>query len=80
MNADLFIAHNAVPEGATGVERQLHMPPSVIGQIAAEAHVKNLVCLIACCAHWGRKPRPKPKSGNATQARSRLRMTSTVSP
>lgn len=42
-NADLFIAHNAVPEGATGLERRLHMPPSVIGQIAADAHVKNLV-------------------------------------
>jgi ribonuclease BN (tRNA processing enzyme) len=43
MNADLFIAHNAVPEGATGIERRLHMPPSVIGQIAGDAHVKNLV-------------------------------------
>jgi ribonuclease BN (tRNA processing enzyme) len=42
-NADVFIAHNAVPEGATGVERNLHMPPSVIGQIAADAHVKRLV-------------------------------------
>ena len=42
-NADLFIAHNAVPEGATGLERRLHMPPSVIGQIAADAHVKHLV-------------------------------------
>jgi ribonuclease BN (tRNA processing enzyme) len=42
-NADLFIAHNAVPEGATGVERNLHMPPSVIGQIAGDAHVKHLV-------------------------------------
>jgi ribonuclease BN (tRNA processing enzyme) len=42
-NADLFIAHNAVPEGAVGIERRLHMPPSVIGQIAADAHVKNLV-------------------------------------
>ena len=42
-NADLFIAHNAVPEGVTGVERRLHMPPSVIGQIAADAHAKNLV-------------------------------------
>jgi len=42
-DADLFIAHNAVPEGATGVERNLHMPPSVIGQIAAGAHVKHLV-------------------------------------
>jgi len=42
-NADVFIAHNAVPEGATGVERRLHMPPSVIGQIAADAKVKRLV-------------------------------------
>lgn len=41
--ADLFVAHNAVPEGVTGVERSLHMPPSVIGQIAAGAHVKRLV-------------------------------------
>jgi ribonuclease BN (tRNA processing enzyme) len=42
-DADLFIAHNAVPEGAAGIERQLHMPPSVIGQIAQEAHAKRLV-------------------------------------
>jgi ribonuclease BN (tRNA processing enzyme) len=43
MNADLFVAHNAVPEGATGVERHLHMPPSVIGATASNAHVKQLV-------------------------------------
>jgi ribonuclease BN (tRNA processing enzyme) len=43
LNADLFVAHNAVPEGATGVERHLHMPPSVIGMTAANAHVKQLV-------------------------------------
>ncbi|HEY1435562.1 MAG TPA: MBL fold metallo-hydrolase [Thermoanaerobaculia bacterium] len=43
MDADLFVAHNAVPEGATGVERNLHMPPSVIGDIAAEARVRHLV-------------------------------------
>jgi len=42
-NADLFVAHNAVPEGATGVERRLHMPPSVIGTIASNAHIKQLV-------------------------------------
>jgi ribonuclease BN (tRNA processing enzyme) len=42
-NADLFIAHNAVPEGAVGLERRLHMPPSVIGQIAAGARVRSLV-------------------------------------
>ena len=41
--ADLFVAHNAVPEGVVGVERNLHMPPSVIGQIAADAQVKSLV-------------------------------------
>ncbi|MGA7626358.1 MAG: MBL fold metallo-hydrolase [Candidatus Acidiferrales bacterium] len=41
--ADVFIAHNAVPEGVTGIERRLHMPPSVIGEVAAEAQVKNLV-------------------------------------
>ena len=42
-NADLFLAHNAVPEGAVGIERRLHMPPSVIGQIAEDAKVKRLV-------------------------------------
>jgi ribonuclease BN (tRNA processing enzyme) len=42
-NADIFVAHNAVPEGASGLERRLHMPPSVIGAIAANAHVKQLV-------------------------------------
>ena len=43
MHADLFIAHNAVPEGAQGIERRLHMPPSVIGQLAKDAGVKRLV-------------------------------------
>jgi ribonuclease BN (tRNA processing enzyme) len=42
-DADIFVAHNAVRENATGVERRLHMPPSVIGTIAANAHVKQLV-------------------------------------
>lgn len=42
-NADLLVAHNAVPEGASGLERNLHMPPSVIGQIAGGAQVKHLV-------------------------------------
>jgi ribonuclease BN (tRNA processing enzyme) len=42
-HADLFIAHNAVPEGASGIERRLHMPPSAIGQIAGDAKVKQLV-------------------------------------
>jgi ribonuclease BN (tRNA processing enzyme) len=42
-DADILVAHNAVPEEATGVARKLHMPPSVIGQIAQQAAVKQLV-------------------------------------
>ena len=41
--ADLLVAHHAIPEGAVGVARNLHMPPSVIGQIAGQARVKQLV-------------------------------------
>jgi len=41
--ADLFVAHNAVPEGVRGPVRGLHMPPSVIGRVAADAAVHRLV-------------------------------------
>jgi len=41
--ADLFVAHNAIPEGETGPARQLHMPPSVIGRIAKTAGVGRVV-------------------------------------
>lgn len=41
--ADIFVAHNAVPERAVGAARSLHMTPSVIGKIAAGAKVKQLV-------------------------------------
>jgi len=41
--ADLFVAHNSVPEGETGAARQLHMPPSVIGRIAMTAGVGRVV-------------------------------------
>jgi len=43
MKADILVAHNAIPEGLTGVARNLHMPPSVIGQIASRAKVKQLI-------------------------------------
>jgi ribonuclease BN (tRNA processing enzyme) len=42
-NADLFVAHNAIPEGETDSARQLHMPPSVIAHIAQVAGVKQVV-------------------------------------
>ena len=41
--ADLLVAHHAIPEHADRVARNLHMPPSVIGEIAARAGVKQLV-------------------------------------
>ena len=41
--ADLLVAHNVIPEDATGVPRFLHMPPSEIGRIADEAGVDELV-------------------------------------
>ena len=41
--ADLLVAHHAIPEGLQGVARNLHMPPSVIGKIADQADVKQLV-------------------------------------
>lgn len=43
-DADLFIAHHAVPEDSgDAVALQLHMPPSVIGRIASRAKVKRVV-------------------------------------
>jgi ribonuclease BN (tRNA processing enzyme) len=42
-DADVLVAHNAVRDGATGVERALHMPPAVIGRIARDAAVRKLV-------------------------------------
>ena len=42
-DADVLVAHNAVREGATGVERALHMPPAVIGRIARDAAIRRLI-------------------------------------
>lgn len=42
-SADILVAHNAIPEAAQGVARRLHMPPSRIGEVAAEANVNKLV-------------------------------------
>jgi len=33
--AGLLVAHHAIPQDAAGAARNLHMPPSVIGEIAA---------------------------------------------
>ncbi|MGY6278187.1 MBL fold metallo-hydrolase [Methylomonas sp. MgM2] len=41
--SDLLIAHHAVPEHAAEVALSLHMPPSAIGKLAADAGVKRLV-------------------------------------
>ena len=41
--ADILIAHHAIPEKTNPVARSLHMPPSEIGKIAAKAKVKRVV-------------------------------------
>lgn len=41
--ADLLVAHHAIPEQTNRIARNLHMPPSVIGEIAGQAKVKQLV-------------------------------------
>ncbi|TDF37557.1 MBL fold metallo-hydrolase [Alteromonadaceae bacterium M269] len=42
-DADLLVMNHAVPEEARGVARNLHMPPSVIGEIAKEANAKTVL-------------------------------------
>ena len=41
--SDILVAHNAIPEDATGAAANLHMKPSYIGEMAATAGVKHLV-------------------------------------
>jgi len=42
-NTDILVAHNAVPKGASGVARQLHITPDSIGQIAQKSQPKKLL-------------------------------------
>lgn len=43
VDADLLVAHNVIPEEASGLARRLHMPPSEIGRIANQAAVAQVV-------------------------------------
>ena len=43
LGSDLLVAHNAVPETATGVAANLHMTPSEIGRVARESKIKKLL-------------------------------------
>jgi ribonuclease BN (tRNA processing enzyme) len=45
-DADILVAHNAVPENVSGIALNLHMPPSEIAKIAKQAQVKSLYYLI----------------------------------
>jgi len=42
-DSDILVAHNAIPENATGIAANLHMTPSYIGKMAKEANVKKLL-------------------------------------
>jgi ribonuclease BN (tRNA processing enzyme) len=41
--SDILVAHNAIPEDASGVATELHMKPSTIGRIAAQAGAKQVL-------------------------------------
>ena len=58
--SDLLVANNAIEESATGVARNLHMPPSEIAQIASKARVNKLLL-----AHFMNRSLPHQKT--ATQ-------------
>lgn len=40
---DLFIAHNAIPQGAGPVAKSLHMTPTQIGEIAKQLNTQKLI-------------------------------------
>ena len=42
-NADLFIAHHAIPQHAGKFATKLHMKPSIIAEVASSAKVKKVV-------------------------------------
>jgi len=42
-NADLFVAHHAIPEIRKGYATHLHMAPSIIADIAKKANVKKVL-------------------------------------
>jgi len=42
-DADALVIHHAIPENARGEARELHVPPSQIGKIAAEAEVRMVI-------------------------------------
>ena len=42
-NSDILVAHNAIPEDATGAAALLHMTPTYIGSMAKKANVKKLL-------------------------------------
>lgn len=43
LNADLLIAHDAIPENSSDAQRAQYMPPSLIGRTANAAHARQLV-------------------------------------
>ncbi|PHS71652.1 MAG: MBL fold metallo-hydrolase [Methylophaga sp.] len=42
-NTDILVLHNAIPEALGGVAARLHMPPSVMGEIAKNAQAKRVI-------------------------------------
>ena len=53
--SDILVAHNAIPEDETGAGQLLHMKPSYIGKLAADAGVKKLLLTHLMKRSAGRK-------------------------
>lgn len=64
-DADVLVAHVAVPDGIEGPARALHATPEVIGRRAATARVRHLVL-----SHWMRRSLADPDAQVASIRRS----------
>jgi len=42
-DSEWLVAHNAIPENADRIAKFRHISPSVIGELAKKARVKNLI-------------------------------------
>lgn len=62
--AQLLVAHNAIPEGAAGIARRLHMPPSRIGEVASDAGVQALLLSHRMLRTLGREQETRQQIGH----------------
>ncbi len=60
-DSNILVAHNAIPQGSTGVAAKLHMTPYTIGEIAQKAKVKKLILSHRMLRTLGKEKESKKK-------------------